>query len=256
MPAVFPNSVRVYTAKADLVDTVLAEHVNLLQDEVTAVQNTLGTSLLVSAWTGTFSTPSTHTSVSARFANIEAGLLGVAYLDSPAFTGTPSAPTAAADTSTTQLATTAFVTGQAGTSTPLTAGTATAGTSKKFARADHRHGTDTSRAPLASPSLTGTPTAPTASVGTNTTQIATTAFVNAEIANDAPTKSGSGASGTWGISVTGNAATATKLSTARTITLAGDISGSAVFDGASNITITTTHAEMTPFVGAFLMAGL
>lgn len=33
------------------------------------------------------------------------------------------------------------------------------------------------KAPLASPALTGTPTAPTASVGTNTTQIATTAFV-------------------------------------------------------------------------------
>lgn len=33
------------------------------------------------------------------------------------------------------------------------------------------------KAPLASPSFTGTPTAPTASAGTNTTQIATTAFV-------------------------------------------------------------------------------
>ena len=34
-----------------------------------------------------------------------------------------------------------------------------------------------SKAPLASPTLTGTPTAPTAASGTNTTQIATTAFV-------------------------------------------------------------------------------
>ena len=33
------------------------------------------------------------------------------------------------------------------------------------------------KAPLASPTLTGTPKAPTASAGTNTTQIATTAFV-------------------------------------------------------------------------------
>lgn len=40
------------------------------------------------------------------------------------------------------------------------------------------------KAPLASPALTGTPTAPTAAVTTNTTQIATTAFVNAEISND------------------------------------------------------------------------
>jgi len=36
----------------------------------------------------------------------------------------------------------------------------------------------------------------------------------------------------------GNAATATKLATARTITLGGDVSGSASFDGSSNITIT------------------
>ena len=35
------------------------------------------------------------------------------------------------------------------------------------------------KAPLASPTLTGTPAAPTASTGTNTTQIATTAFVQA-----------------------------------------------------------------------------
>ena len=46
-------------------------------------------------------------------------------------------------------------------------------------RADHVHPSDTSRAPLFSPGLTGAPTAPTASSGTNTTQIATTAFVQA-----------------------------------------------------------------------------
>ena len=39
------------------------------------------------------------------------------------------------------------------------------------------------KAPLASPALTGTPTAPTASSSTNTTQIATTAFVQTEIAD-------------------------------------------------------------------------
>jgi hypothetical protein len=39
------------------------------------------------------------------------------------------------------------------------------------------------KAPLASPALTGTPTAPTATAGTNTTQLATTAFVSTAIAN-------------------------------------------------------------------------
>lgn len=60
-------------------------------------------------------------------------------------------------------------------------GTAAVGTSKRAARADHIHPTDTSRAPLASPTFTGTPKAPTAAAGTNTTQIATTAFVKAAV---------------------------------------------------------------------------
>ena len=66
---------------------------------------------------------------------------------SPAFTGTPTAPTASLGTNTTQLASTAFV----------------------KARSD---------ADKISPAFTGTPTAPTASLGTNTTQLASTAFVS------------------------------------------------------------------------------
>lgn len=106
-----------------------------------------------------------------------------APLASPALTGTPTAPTAAADTNTTQIATTAFVIGQASSTTPVMNGTAAVGTSVKYARADHVHPTDTSRAPLASPTFTGTPAAPTASAGTNTTQVATTAFVTTAVAN-------------------------------------------------------------------------
>ena len=41
----------------------------------------------------------------------------------------------------------------------------------------------TSKAPLASPTFTGTPKAPTAAAGTNSTQIATTAFVKTAIDN-------------------------------------------------------------------------
>jgi hypothetical protein len=71
-----------------------------------------------------------------------------AYTHSPTFTGTPLAPTATAGTSTTQLATTAFVQGE-----------------------------------KASPTFTGIPLAPTATAGTNTTQIATTAFVKTAVDN-------------------------------------------------------------------------
>ena len=57
--------------------------------------------------------------------------------ESPTFTGVPAAPTAAVDTDTTQLATTAFVVAQAATVAPLANGTAAIGTSKKYARQDH-----------------------------------------------------------------------------------------------------------------------
>lgn len=100
---------------------------------------------------------------------------------SPEFSGTPKAPTAPVGMNTQQLATTAFVqaaqSAGLGSTGPLMDGTAAAGTATKSAREDHRHPTDTTRAPLSSPAFTGTPTAPTAPAESNSTQIATTAFV-------------------------------------------------------------------------------
>jgi hypothetical protein len=94
---------------------------------------------------------------------------------SPAFTGTPTAPTAAAGTGTTQLATTAFVQGEkispAFTGTP-TAPTAVAGTNTVQIA--------TTAFVSNSPAFNGVPTAPTAAYGANTTQLATTAFVQGE----------------------------------------------------------------------------
>ena len=46
-------------------------------------------------------------------------------------------------------------------------------------------------------------------------------------------------------SVTGNAGTATKLATARTITVNGVVSGSTSFDGSANVTITTVANDIT-----------
>jgi hypothetical protein len=98
----------------------------------------------------------------------------------------------------TRLATTAFVLGQGNSTAGTIAmnGTQAAGTSNLYARADHVHPTDTSRAALASPTFTGTPAAPTAAVDTNTTQIATTAFVLGQAAAATPAALGSAAVGT------------------------------------------------------------
>ena len=57
-----------------------------------------------------------------------------------------------------------------------------------------------------------------------------------------PTKTGSGASGTWGISVSGNASTATKLQTARTI-------NGTSFDGSANITTSNWGTARTLTIG-------
>lgn len=118
----------------------------------------------------------------ASAAATAAALSGYAPLASPALTGTPTAPTAAPATNTTQLATTAFVLANGTTlssSTPLANGVAAVGTEAAASHGDHVHPTDTTRAPLASPTFTGVPAGPTAAAATNTTQLATTAFVEA-----------------------------------------------------------------------------
>lgn len=119
--------------------------------------------------------------VTAQGYALTSSLASYAPLASPSLTGVPLSTTAAADTNTTQIATTAYVVGQAGSSTPLVNGTAAVGTSLRYARADHVHPTDTTRAPLDSPAFTGTPSAVTQAAGNNTTALATTAFVTAAV---------------------------------------------------------------------------
>jgi len=114
-----------------------------------------------------------------------------APLQSPAFIDVPTAPTAAVDTNTTQIATTQFVVGQgyAKSASPTFTGTVS-GISKSMVGLGSVDNTSDASKPvstagqtaldlkanLASPTLTGVPSAPTAAANTNTTQIATTAF--------------------------------------------------------------------------------
>lgn len=70
-------------------------------------------------------------------------------------------------------------------------------------------------------------------------------------------KTGSGASGTWGISISGNAATATQLVTARTIQTNLGSTSSASFNGTANITpgVTGTLAVANGGTGATSKSG-
>lgn len=135
---------------------------------------------------------SSHTHAESDVTGLTSDLAAKAPLASPTFTGTPAAPTATAGTNTTQVATTAFVTtavAAGGGSTP----DADASTKGKIQLAGDLGGTAASptvvglsgKAPLASPTFTGTPAAPTASAGTNTTQVATTAFATTASAENA-----------------------------------------------------------------------
>jgi len=76
------------------------------------------------------------------------------------------------------------------------------------------------KADLLSPVFTGTPTAATAATSTVNTQLATTQYVSNKVLDLAAAKDGTGATGTWPISITGNAATATLATLATTATTA------------------------------------
>jgi len=120
----------------------------------------------------------------ASTTGLQAALDAKAALASPALTGTPTVPTAAPGTNTTQAASTAFV--AAANAALIAAAPGALDTLDELAAA---FGDDANfaatmttalalKAPLASPALTGNPTAPTQSQGDNSTKIATTAYAD------------------------------------------------------------------------------
>jgi hypothetical protein len=79
MPASYPSSVRVFTTKQNVVDTVDASHPNSLQEEIVAVETTLGLNPALSVTPNpstTYDASSTaFGTVSARIANVELGVV-------------------------------------------------------------------------------------------------------------------------------------------------------------------------------------
>lgn len=76
MTATYPASIKSFTTKTDFIDTVLAEHVNTLQEEVNSIQANLGTLIKTgSGWVGSFDVITTNwNTLKDRLANIEYGL--------------------------------------------------------------------------------------------------------------------------------------------------------------------------------------
>jgi hypothetical protein len=86
--ASYPTQVKPFLAKVDFSDTVLAEHVNSLQEEVTAIASNLGTSIRTnSGWVGEFDQVTiTWDTLKDRLVNIEYGL-GKIYGDFVSLSG-------------------------------------------------------------------------------------------------------------------------------------------------------------------------
>ena len=76
MTASYPAAVKSFTTKVDFTDTVLAAHVNDLQDEVNSLQANIGTYIKTgSGWVGSFDQVTTAwNTLKDRIANIEYGL--------------------------------------------------------------------------------------------------------------------------------------------------------------------------------------
>lgn len=162
-------------------------------------------------------------------------------LASPTLTGTPLAPTAAAATNTTQIATTAFVRTEV--SNLVASAPAALDTLNELAAAlgnDASFSTTVTnslalKSPLASPTFTGTPAAPTATAGTNTTQLATTAFIQAFTGTSNIVTVGTIASGTWNGAVIG-----------ATYGGAGTISGLLKANGSGTVSAAVSATDYAP----------
>lgn len=163
---------------------------------------------------------------------------------------------------------------------PAMDGTASVGTASTVARSDHKHPVDTSRAAqtsldshtsnksnphgvtLAQLGLTATAAELNYTDGVTSniqTQLngkaASSHGTHVTYSTTAPKANGTAAVGTASTvsrsdhvhpaqtTVSGNAGTATKLATARTISLTGDVSGSTSFDGSGNVSITATVSD-------------
>lgn len=83
MAAAYPSSVKVFTTHVNVTEVIDAGHPNTIQDEVVAIESTLGVTPNLSTTpnpSGTFTGTSTsYSNVSARLANIETGVVSDAH---------------------------------------------------------------------------------------------------------------------------------------------------------------------------------
>lgn len=166
-----------YFANINIVNNALTSAISLLQ-----AQTATNVSILNSA------IASNVTTINANIATLNANLGTVIYtslplkanVNSPALTGSPTAPTPAGGDNSLNIATTAFV---SNVYTTLYNGYTVAVSQEASTRASAIATAVAPLANIASPVFTGTPAAPTPAVGDSTTTLATTQFVGTAVAN-------------------------------------------------------------------------
>jgi hypothetical protein len=217
-----------------------------------AVKDSLGTSDPAKIIKGT--------EIDNEYNAIASAVSSKADANSPTLTGTPLAPTAAPGTNTTQIATTAFVTAAAGNATNIAGGAAN--------RVVYQTATDTTGF-AAAPTVAGTYLGWTGSAFAWSTVSASTsaaltmnnsgsgdssgATFNGSIAKTisyntigAPSTSGTGATGTWGINITGSSGSTSFATTAGSATTATSATtASSVTNGVYTNTDQTITGEKT-----------
>lgn len=191
-------------------------------------------------------------------------------LASPTFTGVPAAPTAAAGTNTTQLATTAFVAALGGLKIDVTQKGAASG----VATLDAGGKVPTSQLPplaITSTFVVNTQAAQMALVAEEgdvavRTDVSRSYIRNAGTAGTmadwnellTPTDAVISVNGMTGAvtvsTITGNAGTASTLQTARSIAMTGDVTYTVSFNGGANVTAVGTIAANTVTFGKFVAA--
>lgn len=190
---------------------------------------------------------------------------GGALLNSPAFVGGPTAPTAAPGTSNTVLATTAFVAAAVSASAAGVSSFNTRTGAVVLSLADVQ-----ATNVLNNTALTGVPTGPTAAPGTSTTQLATTAFVSAAGVSSFNSRTGAVTLSGADVSAAGGALTAgpaftgtptaptpatsdnsTALATTAFVKAALSATGVTTFNGRAGA-VTLTAADITGAGGALL----
>ena len=197
------------------------------------------------------------TEIDVELTAVSSAIASKADINSPTFTGTPAAPTAAAGTATTQIATTAFVVtneraatatltnktinGSNNTITNVSLATGVTGT---LPVANGGTGVTTSTGTgnvvlSASPTLTGNPIAPTQSAGNSSDRIATTSFVGTAVSTSAALKADKTTTITAGTGLSGGG----DLSANRTISLANTAVTAGTYGSSSAVPRITINSQ-------------